>query len=235
MKLNDFFDHIYCMTMHRHSERYKELNKYFIDHDITVEKVYGYDGSRTTFPLTKSVESLRKGHSDLKSVKITPQEAAIVFNNKSILMDAIANGYENILILEDDAVFADNFEEEFTKVIEELPENWDLFYLGGLFYWNMPRPWKDHLWIAERVLGLHAVGINHTVYETLLNSTNLTEPADVTYGKIQPILESFISKKTLIGQRSGLISSLTEEEVRIEPFAWDGAVERRWRKNVSRP
>ncbi len=39
---------------------------------------------------------------------------------------------QRVLILEDDAQFVDNFNEKFEKVIQTLPEDWDIFYLGAL-------------------------------------------------------------------------------------------------------
>jgi GR25 family glycosyltransferase involved in LPS biosynthesis len=37
-----------------------------------------------------------------------------------------------VLVLEDDAYFVDNFNEKFEKVMQTLPEDWDIFYLGAL-------------------------------------------------------------------------------------------------------
>lgn len=39
---------------------------------------------------------------------------------------------KRILVLEDDALFCDNFNEKFDEVMKTLPTNWDIFYLGVL-------------------------------------------------------------------------------------------------------
>jgi GR25 family glycosyltransferase involved in LPS biosynthesis len=39
---------------------------------------------------------------------------------------------KKVLILEDDAYFIEGFQERFDEVIQTLPENWDVFYLGVL-------------------------------------------------------------------------------------------------------
>ena len=39
---------------------------------------------------------------------------------------------KKILVLEDDAQFIDNFNEKFEEVMQTLPNNWDIFYLGAL-------------------------------------------------------------------------------------------------------
>lgn len=47
------------------------------------------------------------------------------------VVHAIADGAERPLFVEDDIVFADNAVERMARVAEELPENWDVLYMGG--------------------------------------------------------------------------------------------------------
>ena len=37
----------------------------------------------------------------------------------------------NILVLEDDILFCDNFKNKLIKYYEQVPEDWDIIYLGG--------------------------------------------------------------------------------------------------------
>jgi len=54
------------------------------------------------------------------------------FKNKyNIIKKAKENEYENILLLEDDFIFDDNIIQNLEGCIENLPEDWDLFYLTG--------------------------------------------------------------------------------------------------------
>lgn len=39
---------------------------------------------------------------------------------------------QKVLILEDDALFCENFNEKFAEVMQTLPEDWHIFYLGVL-------------------------------------------------------------------------------------------------------
>jgi GR25 family glycosyltransferase involved in LPS biosynthesis len=39
---------------------------------------------------------------------------------------------KKVLVLEDDAQFVDDFNQKFEEVIQTLPNNWDIFYLGAL-------------------------------------------------------------------------------------------------------
>jgi GR25 family glycosyltransferase involved in LPS biosynthesis len=44
---------------------------------------------------------------------------------------SLADGLSNVLIFEDDAVFADNFTANALQFLEHVPENWDQIYFGG--------------------------------------------------------------------------------------------------------
>jgi len=89
-------------------EEFKKLN-------IDVERVSGIDG-----------KNLSKG-------KFRGKDGAygLLLTHIEILKDAILNNYDNILILEDDVTFIDGFYEKFNKKISQLPDDWDLFYIGG--------------------------------------------------------------------------------------------------------
>ncbi|MBQ3332057.1 MAG: glycosyltransferase family 25 protein [Thermoguttaceae bacterium] len=47
-----------------------------------------------------------------------------------VLLRAISEGWENYLLLEDDAIFTPEFKKVFTRAAQELPEDWDQLYLG---------------------------------------------------------------------------------------------------------
>ena len=46
---------------------------------------------------------------------------------------------QKILILEDDALFCEDFNEKFAEVMQTLPQDWDIFYLGVLLPKNTGR------------------------------------------------------------------------------------------------
>lgn len=52
-------------------------------------------------------------------------------SHMNILQQIIENGWENTMILEDDAIFCGDFIKRFEIMCENLPSNWEQFYLGG--------------------------------------------------------------------------------------------------------
>jgi GR25 family glycosyltransferase involved in LPS biosynthesis len=71
------------------------------------------------------------------------------------LWKKIAKSYdENILILEDDVIFVKNFKNKFISYMKQVPENWDIIYLG-----------------ASNIYGRK---INNNIIKPLYNSGHLT-------------------------------------------------------------
>jgi GR25 family glycosyltransferase involved in LPS biosynthesis len=205
VSLNNFFDHIYCINLDERKDRWKSAIEQFKKNNITVERI---SGIKNKFNINKTISDAEMG---------------IVLTHKLIYLDAIKNNYNNILILEDDCIFRDTFVEDFNKTIKELPNDWDLFYLGGLYWWSLPKEYSENISLANKILGAHALGVKSTVFETLLNLTNFSEAVDVTYANKQKDLKSYISKKTLIGQKRGIKSDVQvgDPNIMIPPFSWD--------------
>jgi len=117
----------------------------------------------------------------------------------------VAKGYKNILITEDDVVIRKDYEEEFGKAVAELPENWDLFYLGTLDV-NKPfspnLPFSDHLEIARDRIGAHAMAINSKALLDFIEIINLKTkmPVDVIYSKRQIDFQCYEMKNNIAYQ-----------------------------------
>ena len=52
----------------------------------------------------------------------------------SVWNSILTKGFENIMILEDDAVLVENFDEKFSLIYNSIPKDFDILYLGSLFY-----------------------------------------------------------------------------------------------------
>jgi GR25 family glycosyltransferase involved in LPS biosynthesis len=85
-----------------------------------------------------------------------------------LAQDAILDGLDNYLVLEDDACFSDDFTERLPKLMEEvdtLDGDWDILYLGGQhLYRETSPPWpyngSNHLLRCNNVNRTHALAIN---------------------------------------------------------------------------
>ena len=218
MHINEFFDKIYCINLDRRPDRWRNSFNQFDKLGMDVKRISAVDGSVKRFPRIPTVKQDKDREFYPDDTNIKPEEAAITYSHKIMLMDAIANGYDKILMLEDDCQFTDDFSNKFTQTVNELPEDWDLFYLGGMDWWGEPTYFSENLSITNLTLGMHAIGIRSTIFEKMLNLTNLREPVDATYAYQQANLKSYIAADALVGQTEGLYSDIKLRENIVPTF-----------------
>jgi len=188
MQLNDFFDHIYCINLDRREDRWAESLKEFEKHGVqNVERFAAVDG--LTIP--------RDGYSD----NMKPGDIGSLLTHQSLFRDASEKGYENFLLLEDDIQFVENFQERFSVAIQDVPDNWQIFYLGGNHAWGASIRITENIAIANRTLATHAISFKKEIYESILNQLNNNEPNDVTYANNLYKYNSYICHPPLAWQR----------------------------------
>jgi len=107
VRVNDFFDKIIVINLDRRVDRLEKIDSQLKELGIHYERFSAVDG---------------------KKLDIDPVTAGTMSHLQ--VMKQVAG--QRVLILEDDAQFVDNFNEKFEKVIQTLPEDWDIFYLGAL-------------------------------------------------------------------------------------------------------
>lgn len=78
--------------------------------------------------------------------------------------------YKPCLIIEDDVIFEDDFTNKLNQCLNDLPEKWDILYLG---YHNDPRikHFKNYLYTANKVYGLFGYILNPKSYQKIINTT----------------------------------------------------------------
>lgn len=113
--LNDFFSNIYCINLDSRPDKYELCLDEFKKINIKVERISGIDGKK----IFETGMNRNAGCYGLLQTKI------------KIYHDAQQKKYDNILILEDDVEFINNFNKLFFSKIEFLPNDWDMLYIGG--------------------------------------------------------------------------------------------------------
>jgi glycosyl transferase family 25 len=159
--LSNYFSHLYCINLDNRPDRWAETLLEFKKYNIlNVERISAVQGSK----LKRNPCIMNSG------------QWGLLYTWINILNDAIDKDYSSILIMEDDIVFAENFIELFQGYISELPDDWDMVYIGEVTKRGKHgcRRISDHISKLDNTLGLHCVAINYTIYKTLL--TLLTSP-----------------------------------------------------------
>lgn len=136
-----------------------------------------------------------------------PAKAAMIgcFNSHKSIWEKIKESkWDNVLILEDDALFASNFNAVLDCALSELPEDYDLLYLGaspdnGQWRHNdntfeVVRP-ADHQWCT------HAYMVNKKVVEKLLDKASVMYAAiDQVLVDLQPYIQTYATDPYIVTQ-----------------------------------
>ena len=105
MRINECFDKVVVINLDKRTDRLEKISKQLDELGITFERFSAIDGTGKN-PIIAGRDS---------HVEVWKQNLG-----------------KKVLILEDDAYFIEGFQERFDEVIQTLPENWDVFYLGAL-------------------------------------------------------------------------------------------------------
>jgi glycosyltransferase involved in cell wall biosynthesis len=180
--LNRFFDHIYVINLERRPDRRLEMIRKLSALAIRAEFFRAEDGSTEEniqeykAYLEKPIEPGKAHELEIRlkrKVIYSHGSWAYLKTYSRLLRDAQKRGFERILCLDDDVIFARDFEERFSKVAKTLPETWKLLYLGASQHsWkegeDLEFPGKEtHYYYPLRTDGSFAIGIRREIFEHL--------------------------------------------------------------------
>lgn len=184
MKLNDFFDNIYCINLDKRSDRWEECLAQFEKHNLTVERFSGIDGSM--------IEN---------NTKLADGELGVLKTHIELIKDAKEKGYKSILILEDDVEFIDNLNEKFFSIKNQIPNDWIMLYLGGNHVGGCLQI-SQNIYKLIHSYAIHAFAINSELFDLIINGLpKYKKPVDVFYAELQPLFPSYVIRPHLAWQR----------------------------------
>ena len=120
----------------------------------------------------------------------------------NIIKKAKEEGLNNILILEDDFEFCDDFESKFKNYINQLPKDWQWIYFGGSHF-EEPTKVTNNIYRVNKTYTTHAYAIKSEIYDKLIETLEIFEPADVRLAALQKELNTYVTIPHLIYQRDG--------------------------------
>jgi len=133
--LNHFFDKIYVISLKRSTDRHKLLEKNL--EGINYEIFWGIDGKKLDLnkleqegiylPYHTRILKKREGK---KVSDLTNTQIGCALSHIKVCEDVLINKYQNALIFEDDVIIDANKNVNLESALAELPEDWELLYLG---------------------------------------------------------------------------------------------------------
>lgn len=135
---NRFFDKIFVINLKDATKRWKKVSSEYKKKGIKVERYDGIDGRcKDTKECNKKQKSFEKTYGVKYGSKIkNPRErlpaSSLTLAHKLIYTEMLKQGWDRILISEDDVWIHKDAEKRLKKAIEELPDDkdWDMLYLG---------------------------------------------------------------------------------------------------------
>jgi len=176
MKLFERFDKVYCVNLEKRNDRLLKFETQVKDYDLgNFKKFVAYDGSKLDKTIYKT---------NLKS-----SELGLILSNLDIIKESIENGYQKILILEDDCYFTDEVK-NIDSYFDFLPDDWDMLYMGGNHNTHVgcspPKIINEKVIKLHNTFSTHFIGIKSTLFPVLMNVlSRYSDPLDVSYARIQ--------------------------------------------------
>jgi hypothetical protein len=185
--------HIYVLNLDRRPDRYQMMKSQLDILGLTHERISAVDGNTLQEP---------EPIAGVKPQYWNKYALGIVQSNKFIINDAIKNNYEEILILEDDVEFVDDFKNKFQTYKQLLPED---YYIAQLACSNF----KDiksctqvvapHIFKLKRCLGAFALLINRRCFPVIKNILDSkVGPLDILYYEIQDKYPCYLFYRGLV-------------------------------------
>lgn len=187
MKINEYFDHIYCVNLDARTDKWLICNVEFDKHELVVQRWPAAVG--TALP---------------RHPKLMPGEVGCLKSHEMILRDIIEQKYKRVLVLEDDVEFVPNVQNRFSDVVDMIPERWDMLYLGGS-HLNEPKPINHAVARISRTYTTSSYGITLELAQEIISRFDNVQPhqVDVLYSHLHPTKQCYSFVPSLAWQRAG--------------------------------
>jgi glycosyl transferase family 25 len=170
---------VYCINLDRRPDRWQQVSEQFTKHNLQVERFAAIDWK-------------------LAGV---PPIVAPTLSHYQVIQKAKAEGINDVLIFEDDAVLHEHFILWLNICKAHLPDNWDMLYLAGS-HRNKPVPVNEHIYRVSHSFTSHAYILPDTMYDIVLEKLkDLQEPADCFYVELQKQYNCYVTNPPLAWQR----------------------------------
>lgn len=175
--------------------------------------------------LKQATEELDKYHIPYEIIEAIPNETGalgLLHTMRSIFQKAIGGGEKEVLLFEDDALFLNDPNIFMDECLKQLPDDYDLLYLGGNPTIPFSGFYSPNLLPVTRMFSTHAVLYSRKAMEMFLELGQLI-PLDVRITvPIQQRGKSFCVYPLLCTQRAGF-SDIEKKEI-----DWDFAISKRY-------
>lgn len=195
--MNNYVDNVYLINMDKDIDRLEKITKECYKVNIKFERFSG-------IKVTDISQNILDKYIPKEIQKYGPDGMiGCGLSHLFIWQDAVNKNYKNILVLEDDVYFTDDFNEYLKNVMEEVPDDYDILYLG--YKDSICKAPKDDNfnYIYKPIFPLltHAMIISNKGLKKLLKLiTKIDDHIDWKIARNEAKLNIYASKKKIINQ-----------------------------------
>lgn len=165
--LNNFFDKIYVITLKRATDRHLHIQQEL--DGLQYSLFYGADKmdlNLEQLALQQEYDPELAIKKNVMHKRMTAGEVGCSISHRMIYQEVIKHQYNKVLILEDDVVIDRKNILLFETISKELPDNWQLWYLG--YTKNVTPPANA---VAKKLFYhfCYSLGIKRTLNHTVIN------------------------------------------------------------------
>ena len=221
--INSFFEKVYVTTIDIHGERRKHLIERL--QNVVFEYFSELDLTRQEFRKFKNVADYPDSFFEALNLdknfatRWSTGQLGCFANCIKLYKHALANNYASILVLEDDVQLSDSAFRIFNKAMKQLPEDWDLVFLG---YKNGKTHNKAFRWIKKVFYVLK--GKDYNDYVPGFFSKNLDKPpkkfaGGFAYGLSKKGIEKLLTYKSPIQEFGDILFPILAHQPGFKAFA----------------
>lgn len=136
--LNSFFDKIFVVTVPRFTDRHKKITENL--NGLSFDLFWGCDKLQLDLERTKhdgTYDEVKAKQLQRQGKALNLGEIACSLSHRMVYAEMIRQGWKKILILEDDVLPLTENMDALSATLKELPDNWELVYLGYLKHENV--------------------------------------------------------------------------------------------------
>jgi len=184
------FDKVYCINLDSREDRWNQANEEFKKNNLNAERVSAVEGSKLNLDFPPEIKEGAVGCS---------------LSHLYVMKMAKQLNLSNYLVLEDDVKFIDNFSEIFPQIIQQVPDDWDMLYLGGQhIHGRNIKQITPNIYKCEYTLTTHSFAVRNTVYDLFIDKLiDITKPCDVHFAEEHKNINAYVCIPHLTWQREG--------------------------------
>lgn len=177
---NNFVDKTYVINLERRKDRLEHITKEMRKINVNFNRFNAIDGKKL---------------SNIKLPDINKSIIATVRSHSGVIKDAIKNKYQKIAIFEDDVIFCDDFDKRFKYYLENIPNDWDIMYLGCHFN-SCPDPKliKNNVYKVSCAYGCFSMILNNKsgLFQKIIETVTESMPYDDFIKNMLPTINAYV-------------------------------------------